>query len=426
MSAHLAADSAVDRRDEIEADLAIATHRSAVDACLHAVIEGGARAFRELLAATEGADPRLVAQRVHALALPVHDLDDPASDSEAIDLHTPELHARDYEWYFSPACAGELATSVASQGRSVLCLGTPTVAFALLDLPHVQRVTLVDRNPLALQRNGHAHAHARAEALEAHCEDLAAARPSAGAYDVAVFDAPWYPPALRHWLAVAAAAVRPGGRISFALLQRLHRPSAQADRASILACARELGPVTVERDRLRYATPRFEREAMATLGIGVPESWRRADLVEVEVQRPPSAQQLAPFVSEPAWRRWVVGTQVIHLDPEATEEPGEVLSSVDERADFRYGSISTRDPRRAEIGLWTSRSRVARVRRPALVAALLDRLAATGDHEALAAAPALQGMPAAERARLLDALRSIVGPLAPAATEKYAGHGPPT
>lgn len=409
---------------EVEADLAIEAHRSAVDARLREAIEAGAQTLGEVLDRSEGADPRLVAQRVHALALPVSGRVATTAPERA-DPWTPELHARDYEWYFAPSCAAELAARMAGAGDSVLCLGTPTVAFALLDVPHVRRVTLVDRNPLALQRYPGPHP----AALEACCEDLAAARPSAGAYDAAVFDAPWYLPALRHWLAVAATAVRPGGRIVFALLQSLHRPSAAADRASILACADALGSVTVEPGGLRYASPRFEREAMRTAGIIVPERWRRADRVEIVVRGRSASERVSPpappVVSEPSWLRWVVGTQVIHLDPQAVEAPGDVLTSVDRRADFRYGSISTRDPRRPEIGLWTSRSRVAHVRRPALVAALLDRLASAGEHEALACAPQLRGMPAPERARVLDAMRVIVGPIAPGTAPERACLAPP-
>jgi len=396
-------------RDEIAADLAHAEHRSAVDARLREAV--GARSLAQALEATEGADPRLVAQRMRALGRPVEGFASPAADPLApapLDPWVPELHARDFEWYFTPACAAELAARVAAPGRSVLCLGTPTVAFALLDVPHVRRVTLVDRNPLAFRRN---HC-SQAAALEAREEDVAAARLEAGAYDVAVLDAPWYPAALDHWLAVAAAAVRPGGRILLALLPALHRPSAQADRSAILARARTLGSVSIEPGRLRYATPRFEREALACAGLWVPAAWRRADLLEITLERPSRAEFAAP-APEPAWTRFVVGSQVIQLDPRAPDEPGDALSPIDGRADFRYGSISTRDPRRAAIGLWTSRSRVARVRRPAEVAALLERLAATGDPRALAEAPGLRSTPGPARARLLDALAAIVGPLDP-------------
>jgi SAM-dependent methyltransferase len=396
---------------EVAADLAHRAHRRAVDARLREAIAGGAQNLREALAATDGADPRLVAQRMRALGRPVDGAAlEPLASS---DPPGPELHALDFEWYFTPACAAGLAAyaaglavPAAGDGSSVLCLGAPSVAFALLTAPPVRRVTLVDRNPLAILRHPHA------AGVEARHEDVAAVRLAMGTYDVAVIDAPWYLPALSHWLAVAAAAVRPGGRILLALLPALHRPSAPADRAAILARARALGPVAVEPGRLRYATPRFERDALATAGLLVPEAWRRADLVEIAVTRPCPAALPTPE-PEPEWARFVVGAQVIRLDPHASSGPGDVLAPIDERPDFRYGSISTRDPRRADIGLWTSRSRVARVRRPAVVAALLERLAATGDPRALAGVPELRAVPQAERARLLHALRVIVGPPQP-------------
>lgn len=401
-----------ERSGEIEADLAHAEHCRAVDARLREAIDGGARSLGDALAATEGADPRLVAQRLRTLGRPVDAAPASTVGHEPCEPWAPELHARDFEWYFTPACAAELAARVGRAGHSVLCLGTPTVAFALLDVPRMQRVTLIDRNPLALGR----HRHRDAAALEARHEDLAAARVEGGAYDVAVLDAPWYLPALCHWLAVAAAAVRPGGRIVLALLPALHRPSARADRAAILERARALGRIVIEPGRLRYTTPRFEHEALACAGLVVPAAWRRADLLEIAVGRTSTALPAlaAPPAPEPAWARFVVGTQVIHLDPGAPSEPGDALSPIDGRADFRYGSISTRDPQRAAIGLWTSRSRVARVRRPAEVAALLELLSHTGEPRALADAPVLRSLAAAERVRLLDALATIVGPLASA------------
>lgn len=391
---------------EVAADLAHAEHCRAVDERLREAIEGGARSFAEALAVTEGADPRMVAQRLRELGLPTHDETEVAS----LDAWVPELHARDFEWYFTPRCAAELAARVGEPGARVLCLGTPTVAFALLDEARVRRVTLVDRNPLALRRRHEHHDHA---ALEARLEDLAAARLEAGVYDVAVLDAPWYPAALGHWLDVAAAAVRPGGQIVLALLPELHRPSARSDRAAILARARALGLVRLEAGRLCYATPRFEREALATAGVWVPAAWRHADLVEITVEHAPAITRQAP-APEPAWLRFVIGAQVIQLDPEAPTEPGPVLAPIDGDPSFRYASISTRDPRRADIGLWTSRSRVARVRQPAVVAGLLERLAATGDTRALADAQVLRAVPDRERQCLLDALGTIVGPLPPA------------
>ena len=124
---------------EVEADLAHAEHRRAVDARLREAIEAGARSLREALEVTEGADPRLVAERLRALGMPADGraaARDPFGPSVAfeppVDPWVPELHARDFEWYFTPQCAAELAARVGGPERSVLCLGTPTVAFALL------------------------------------------------------------------------------------------------------------------------------------------------------------------------------------------------------------------------------------------------------------------------------------------------------
>jgi len=391
---------------EVEVDHAHAEHRGRVDARIAAALGEGVSTWAELLGATEGADPRLVARRLDARGRSLPGRGPPGAVASS--RWTPELHARDFEWYFAPACARALARRAAGLGRRVLCMGTPTVAFGLLErpaeAPPLERITLVDHNPLVDRR------HAGRGPLEMLHHDLAAARPGAGRYDVAVFDAPWYPPQLRRWLALSAHAVRPGGTVLFALLPRLHRPSAPDDRDRLLAEARRLGDVRVEPGALAYESPRFEQEALAAAGLATPPAWRRADLVELCVRRAPAADGLAPLPAAPAWARFVVGAQVVHLDQHAPDEPGDVLAPIDERGDYRYASISTRDPRRERIGLWTSRSRVARVRRPALVGELLERLVEAGELGALDDAPPLRSMSDPERRRLLGALRTVLGP----------------
>ncbi|MCA9655861.1 MAG: class I SAM-dependent methyltransferase [Myxococcales bacterium] len=385
---------------DVEADDRDRGYRLAVDQRLREAAARGTHGWEDLLVAAEGADPRFVALRLRALGLATPP-PSPATPMVPGDWD-PELHALDFEWYFEPSCASTLAARATARGRRVLCLGSPTVAFALLERPECERVTLVDANPLAVRR------HPRAAALRSIVEDLAAARVDAGRYDAVVFDAPWYPAELLRWLTVAAHAARPGGRILFALPRPLHRPRAELDRQLVLEAARRLGPLRLEPGELRYQSPRFEHEALAAAGVATPPAWRRADLVELELCRPPPPVPTPPS-PRAGWARFVLGSQVIHLDPSAPDEPGDVLRPLPGASDFRYASISTRDPLRAHIGLWTSRSRVAQVRHPGLIAALLRRWETHGDPRALDDAPSLVGLPIPERTRLLRALRTIVG-----------------
>ncbi|MEX1368937.1 MAG: hypothetical protein AB1Z98_37775 [Nannocystaceae bacterium] len=396
---------------EIEADEADVRHREALDERLRSAAAAGVRDWQALLVAADGADPRLVARRVAALRAPVTE---PPTEPPATPPWTPELHALDFEWYFEPACATELAAHLletrvdrgtvpgAVGAGGVLCLGTPTVAFALLADPRCPRVTLVDANPLAAQRGP------SSSLLHSINDDLAAARIEAGRYDAAIFDAPWYPAELLRWLAVAARGVRMGGRIMFVLPRPLHRPRAPEDRRQVLEAARRLGPVTVQPGRLRYSSPRFEREALATAGVRTPAAWRRADLVELVLHREPGPIPPAPS-ARPPWRRFVVGSQVVHLDLSAPDLPGDPLAPLPGTSSHRYASISTRDPLRDRIGLWTSRSRVAQVRRPAFVAALLEHLAQAGDLRGLERTPQLRASSTEERRRVLASMRSILG-----------------
>ncbi len=383
---------------EVESDTADAEYREAIDAHLRDAAAAGQHRWETVLQRTEGADPRLVARRARACGVQLDGMT-PRANHAHQDRWDPELHARDFEWYFTADCAQALASRAAGLGTSLLCLGTPTVAGRALAIPSVERVTLVDRNPLTPGR------HRFGPQLETVVEDLDAARIDRGRYDVAIFDAPWYPDALRHWLTVAAGAVTMGGVVLFALLPRLHRPDATADRRELLAVANRWGTVTVHPAALHYRSPRFEREALTTAGVATPEAWRRADLVELTVHEPVPHPVARPRL-DTSWARYVVGSQVIHLDRHAPTEPGELLTPIGPRTDFRYGSISTRDPNRAAVGLWTSRSRVACVRRPEVVAALLERLADTGDIRALERDRG--AMSEGEHARVLGALDALL------------------
>ena len=400
-----------DGPDEVEADQADAEHRRRVDRRMERALNEGAATWAELLAAAEGADPRLVARRLAVAGRSIAGLEATAPPPSS--SWSPELHARDFEWYFTPECADALARRAMRFGRRVLCLGTPTVAFALLEHPPLERLTLVDRNPLVGRR------HPRSGDIETIHDELAAIRLEAGSYDVVIFDAPWYPSTLHHWLAIAARAVRPGGHVLFALLPRLHRPNASHDRETLLAEARRMGTIAVDPGTLAYQSPRFEQEALAAAGLSAPPTWRRADLAEVQILRTPTSAP-DPEPTERAWARFAIGDQVVHLDLDAPHEAGDVLTPIDERSDFRYTSISTRDPRRARIGLWTSRSRVARVRRPDVVAALLERLMETGDLRSLDGCPALGSLEISARLRLQQSLAAVLG----ASVRESPLHGP--
>lgn len=384
---------------EVEADVADAAHRAAIDERLRGAASTGTLEWAALLDAADGADPRVVAHRMRALELPVRP---GVSSGGPAPGWAPELHALDFEWYFERSCAAMLAARLVEHGPRVLCLGAPTVAFALLDRPDCERVTLIDANPLVIER------HPATDRLRAIVDDLAAARVEEGRYDAVLFDAPWYPAELLRWLAVAAGAVRTGGRILFALPRPLHRPSADADRRLVLAAARRLGRARIEPRALAYETPRFEHEALGAAGVSVPPSWRRADLVELVRDDAPAPAPIAPAPG-PRWRRFVIGAQVVKLDLDAPSTPGDPISPLPGSGGFRYASISTRDPLRSSIGLWTSRSRVARVRRPELVAELLEESARIGDLTTLPDTAALRSLEPGRRASALEALRAVLG-----------------
>lgn len=341
-----------------------AAYVAAVDERLHAVFAAGVSCFSELIARMRGADPVLVAQRVQCGGLSLRRDPAPAEGR----TWTPELHALDSEWYFTEASARALAERFGS--GHLLGLGVPTVVAA------AKTATLVDRDPARIRQRFGA-AIASIVSL-----DLGAASTIAdlGRFDAALVDPPWYAPHPLRWLALAAGAVHRGATVAMVLPPVLQRPAARDERRRVIAFARRFGEVTLQADAVRYETPRFERIALHAAGLTVSNDWRTADLLSVRladgssVATPPA---VAPAPT-PAHDDWTIGSQRVLLSRHAAAHGRAALHEVAGTRDFVWNAISRRDPRVADIDLWTSRSRVARVSGRAAVAAALDHLAGNG------------------------------------------------
>ena len=177
-----------------------------------------------------------------------------------------ELHALDFEWYFSLESSHKLADMCVGRD-SILLLGVPTVA-QTLSMVGRRDVTLVDSSPTLAYRLPEVAALDRYFQTDVGIFD-------ARDYDTVLLDPPWYLRDTLHWIKRAACALRPGGQLQFVLFPDDIRPNARVERHTILEYARRLGVVQVAPSLLWYQTPTFERCAMSASGIPVDLSWRR-------------------------------------------------------------------------------------------------------------------------------------------------------
>lgn len=278
----------------------------------------------------------------------------------------PVPHPLDYEWRFTPDASRELldrATALTPPGGDLLLFGTPGLAVEALTLPPHRRLAFLAENNSVTQRVI-ALNHATGSPLDIAFCSGGLPRETA---DAVILDPPWYPDFVRPMLAAAAHACRLGGVVLISLPPFCTRPSAEADHRAALAFGRRLGldPFEHEALAIRYATPFFERNALAAAGIYPPPYWRRGDLVMFRKTR--SAVRLpAPSGSNRRpWTEVIVGRMRLFVRRGA---PTAAAAGIRPLVDGEIlPSVSRRDPRRRHGQLWTSGNRVYRTSNPQLV-----------------------------------------------------------
>jgi len=312
------------------------------------------------------------------------------SDSRSPEYH-PELHALDYEWYFTNSTAHELNHEFASKSGLTICLGSPKVAAAAIHAS--RRVVFVDKNPCVLTR-----LPVLAKSEEVHLMDAADAGRLGLQADVVVFDPPWYFPDTIAWLLSASQLTKRGGSVVFALYPPLVRATAKLERELILEIASSMGPVQIQEEALVYETPLFERESLAGSGLPCLNEWRRSDLVRVTVGKPLVGTDFClprrPLI-DGVWRSFVIGDQVVKvrsrsLRPDTNGQHDGLLRPIG--ANFLLESVSVRTPQRELVDVWTSRNRVAASSEPRLLSLILRRLA-RGESLSQAVSPYIAAIP---------------------------------
>lgn len=181
-------------------------------------------------------------------------------------------------WDFSDQTSQRIAKDIEKRAERSLFLGTPSVAKMLSTSTNHSNHLIIDIDARRLQSLNDIN-------IIQYDISLLSGDEFKEAFDVCVFDPPWYVNNYLHWLDIAFRSCRPGGRVIFPLFGKLTRPSAVDDRKTILdRCSQFGAEIELLPSQALYKIPSFERGILARAGIN-PVRWKRADVVIVHLSK---------------------------------------------------------------------------------------------------------------------------------------------
>lgn len=275
-------------------------------------------------------------------------------DSHASDL--PDPHPLDFDWRFTSDAAAQISALIPKHAQT-LAIGTPSVARHM----EAERrpVTLVDRQPFQNVQNHFP--------IDIH--DHGPVRQS---FDYAVIDPPWYPEALRYWLAWAASSVRRNGVILAAVWPDYTRPTAPEELADLQGWISLWGEISLPEVSLKYVTPLFETLASKrSRGRRGSQSPGAGNLLQIKVRSRPRLAHYKPETG--AWKRFILNNYQLALGFGGQRHKGPALERHPLAEDWTWPYVSRRALGRSQIDLWSSENEVALVGKPDIIHRVLKK-----------------------------------------------------
>ena len=282
----------------------------------------------------------------------------------------PLPHPLDYDWRFTPSTVvllWQLAGVRTAPKEPIILMGVPSIADDI-DLRGSGRpVTLLERNAATVEA-----LRSKGQVEVIVCDVARDTLPPIDATTI-VADPPWYEADTISFLWSAAAMCRTRGIVMLSLPPLGTRPSIAGERARIGEAAAGFGLelVSVHPGILRYLTPFFEWNALRASGvIGPSLALRRGDLAIFarNGRAAGTPRPLAP--DEGRWIEESLGRTRFRLreDVRAGFSDPVLRSMV---ANDVLPTVSKRDPRRAEVDVWTSGNRVFQCQGTSVLAAII-------------------------------------------------------
>jgi SAM-dependent methyltransferase len=322
-----------------------------------------AKTLGDLVKKLPGVYPTTVVESLKRLGASI-----PVGDSELLlSLPGPRPHPVESDWRFHPDSHEYLVSTLEPKlAAEVLLLGCPSLVAAVSS--NVTRVAVVDSNS-AWDR------HVRSRSVEASWGDVSAATLRwRDEFSVAIVDPPWYPAEFERFLSVAAALVRPGGRILLSWPGAGTRPGLAQDWSNLLQKAQGMGLRYQKSDRLvlRYATPFFEASAMRAADLPILNAWRRADLATFVRDESPTAMPTSASLSRWQAHQWrTLDLRFRTSTHDADDRDPRLVSLIDGDV---LPTVSRRDGRREAATVWTGGNRIFRCARPDILKVVAEAL----------------------------------------------------
>lgn len=282
----------------------------------------------------------------------------PTTTSSSSTLPVP--HPLDFDWRFAHEALDALIDAgnrLAGTGVEVLCIGAPSLHQRLSTAG--RRSTLLDANPDVIAAMATLGAN-RTIQVRVGCDPL----PEISA-PLVVIDPPWYPEHVRLFLWAASRLCADGGVVLLSFPPAGTRPGVADEQDNAIAYAAEVGleHKDIRHAELAYCSPPFERLALSAAGYAdLPEDWRRGDLIVFRAGLARDAASSPEPVADDA--QWIAipaePTRIKVRAPGSGRPTGMAIAS--RLSSIIDGDIlptvSRRDPRRAEVAVWTACNRV--------------------------------------------------------------------
>ena len=287
-------------------------------------------------------------------------------------------HPLDFEWRNSSETLDhlcEILNDENSEQDKVLLLGMPSLFASsyIKNLPF--NITLVDKNrPLLtaiknLIAKSKNHSIVNADVFAINPEKL-------GRFNSVFMDPPWYPEHFVQFIWLASQCLNTGGLLAISIPPINTRPGIDKERMDwFLYCQQQgLCLESVIPQKLEYVMPFFEFNAFRASGLkNIFPFWRKGDLAlfrkieDKHTKRPEGTSRVNEWVEreidsvririkkEPKQKSPKIALSIGHIIP------GDILASV-----------SSRDPKRNGVNVWTSGNRVFKITNPETFIELMD------------------------------------------------------
>jgi len=294
----------------------------------------------------------------------------PTALSEKSPLPVP--HPLDFCWRFNQGTASQVlhrCCTLVRPGETVILLGAPSVVLPYRSDSHPYKIAMIDSDPAIVSSLS-----PPAPGISLLCSDLTSGVTPNGEGSAVIADPPWYPEYMRHFLWVACRLCRLGGHILFCFPPEGTRPEMEEERVAFdhWSDAHGLRLVRTENFALRYCSPPFERNALASHGmLNIPSDWRRAHLLVFRRERDKVVPRPAAVGREDPWEEFILSGVRIRVRNEAQPTRFSAPSLLHLIEGDVLPSVSRRYPLRTKADVWTSGNRIFACHGRATLASIL-------------------------------------------------------